>query len=464
MMVRAITSVVGENTVTAAWDTIFRYNNQERDKGNVGYAEGEKIMIKINLSTCAARNGTVDPVSYSKSLSFMNKIDNSPQMILCLLRQLVYEAGVNPGDITVGDPTAMFPNYLWDMIHPEFPEVNCLDNFGGSGRVRAEFSPTEIHWSSAEDEGKLPDYLPVSYVEAEYLINFAILKTNAGGGVSLCAKNHYGSLLRCPDGYLRDAPSILDYFNLHNNLPWSNGSPGMGQYRALVDLMGHPDIGQKTILYLIDGLFAGHWWSSDPEKWEMPPFGDGDVAADWPSSLFASLDPVAIDSVAFDFLSYQWPEDVTSGIGEIGSMQGGAEDYLHEAAQAGNPPSTSVYDPDGDGLPMASLGIHEHWNNPIDKQYSKNLGQPEGIELVALNVKRPPPGLKIEAGPDGSRTCCQLSWRGSFPGATLETNRSLDPDTPWLSAEGSPQYMEGRFTQVLWFDNTRNPVFFRLTE
>ncbi len=31
---------------------------------------------------------------------------------------------------------------------------------------------------------------------------------------------------------------------------------------------------------------------------------------------------------------------------------------------------------------MTSLGVHEHWNNPVDKQYSRNLGTSEGIELV----------------------------------------------------------------------------------
>jgi hypothetical protein len=27
--------------------------------------------------------------------------------------------------------------------------------------------------------------------------------------------------------------------------------------------------------------------------------------------------------------------------------------------------------------------VHEHWNNPKDKQYSRNLGKKDGIELVA---------------------------------------------------------------------------------
>jgi uncharacterized repeat protein (TIGR01451 family) len=153
----------------------------------------------------------------------------------------------------------------------------------------------------------------------------------------------------------------------------------MGHYRALVDLMGHEGLGGKTLLYLIDGLFGGRRWYSEPSKWAMPPFDGG-----WPSSLFLSMDPVAIDSVARDFLSQQWPEDVL--------MNEGVEDYLHEAALADNPPSGTKYDPEGDGTAMASLGVHEHWNNPDDKQYTRNLGTGDGIELLAL---MPEPDLAL---------------------------------------------------------------------
>jgi len=51
-------------------------------------------------------------------------------------------------------------------------------------------------------------------------------------------------------------------------------------------------------------------------------------------------------------------------------------------------PGTS-YDPEGNGSGLASLGVHEHWNNATDKQYSadeyirRNLGTGKGIELVS---------------------------------------------------------------------------------
>jgi hypothetical protein len=85
---------------------------------------------------------------------------------------------------------------------------------------------------------------------------------------------------------------------------------------------------------------------------------------------------VALDSVGYDFLLAEWPQEVSIG-------DGSAQDYLHEAAQADAPPSGTFYDPEGDGKAMTSLGVHEHWNNPVDKQYSRNLGIGAGIELIS---------------------------------------------------------------------------------
>jgi hypothetical protein len=143
----------------------------------------------------------------------------------------------------------------------------------------------------------------------------------------------------------------------------------------LVDLMGHEDTGGKGLLYLIDGLWGTRDALHEPLRWFSDPFG-----GDWPSSLLVSQDPVAIDSVAFDFLRTEWPHDFP------GIVDGG-EDYLHEAA-LGSPsrdrlsPSGTFYDPEGDGIGMVGLGVHEHWNNAQAKQYSRNLGNENGIELV----------------------------------------------------------------------------------
>ncbi len=60
------------------------------------------------------------------------------------------------------------------------------------------------------------------------------------------------------------------------------------------------------------------------------------------------------------------------------------DNYLHEEVQAVTPPSATFSYPNDDSIRLRSLGVHEYWNNPTDKQYSRNLGFNNGIELVQL--------------------------------------------------------------------------------
>ena len=359
MVSRANCKLAGEASDAAAWDRLFRYFNQTRGKGDVGYQPGEKIAIKVNFVGLIWRWKSVDPETYG----FQNRHDymnTSPQMMLALLRQLVETVGVKETDIVIGDSLAQFTDEYYEILHGEFPHVRYMDHDGRSGRLAARQSSVPLYWS-CRPEDCLQDYVPVSFAQSDYLINMANLKSHGATGVTLCAKNHFGSLVRWPvqEGY----------YDLHE----SSFASGTGKYRNLVDLMGHAHLGGKSLLYLIDGLYAGrHPIDKAPKKWNSSPF-DGD----WTSSLFASQDPVAIDSVAFDFLWTEWDDH---------PRKSGAHDYLHEAARADNPRSGTFYDPDhaGNVARLASLGVHEHWNNPTDRQYSRNLGTGNGIELVSL--------------------------------------------------------------------------------
>lgn len=380
MMSLAIRGVAGKTNDDEAWDAVFRYFNLSRGNGDRGYQLGEKIMIKVNFTTCNAGGSWLNTDTWDKGNSYKNYVDTSPQMIKALLRQLVYTVGVRQSDITVGDTTAYWPNCYLDVLIGEFPDVKYLQNgyIAGPGRTGAAFSNTKTYWSTDDADGKLQDYIPLSYIQAAYFINFANLKGHSSG-ITLCGKNNYGSLIRCPDGYL-EGYGMRDYYDWHLSLPNPGWSPGMGHYRAIVDMMGNPQLGGKTLLYLIDGLFGGYYWEGRPYKWNSAPF-----SGDWPSSLFASQDPVAIDSVGYDFLLNEWPSVVKYGGYAAPGLEGGAEDYLHEAAMADNPASGTFYDPDRNGVRMASLGVHEHWNNPDDKQYSRNLAAGDGIELVTYS-------------------------------------------------------------------------------
>jgi uncharacterized protein (DUF362 family) len=325
MISETIRGLVSDTNDAVAWDDLFRHFNSNKGKGSVGYQPGEKIVIKINMNNSGLNN----------------EIDASPHMVRGLLRQLVHQAGVAQSAITVYDAQRPIGSPVFNYCSPEFPDVGYNANIGWV---------SDAITYSAEVTSSSARRLPQCVLDAEYMINMAILKRHGShAAVTLCSKNHFGTI---------GSPSALHpYIEC-----WDRG---MGAYDPLVDIMGNANIGEKTVLYVIDGLYGGYSHGATPSKWNSEPF-DGD----WPSSVFASQDPVAIDSVGLDFLRAEW------------SLQENADNYLHEAAQADNPPSGTFYDSEGDGSRMASLGVHEHWNNPTDKTYSRNSGTGNGIELL----------------------------------------------------------------------------------
>jgi hypothetical protein len=334
--------------------------------------------------------------------------------------------GVAQADITIGDPTGLWVNYLYNPLHGDFPNVRYEDNRGGTGpegestrRARSEYTSPCVpyYWSTSDANGKTQDCALVSYYNATYIINFSVLKSHDRSGITAAAKNNYGSMLRTPIGGGRTLGS--NHYNVHDRLPlqptntaWQN----MGYYRPLVDLMGNEYIGGKTALYLVDGIFGGKGWNSVASTWDLAPFN-----GDWPASLFLSMDPVAMDSVAFDFMSQKWPEHVLA--------YEGVQDYLHEAALADNPPSGTCYDPEHDGVCMTSLGVHEHWNDATHKQYSRNLGVGNGIELVYV-VSDPTAAGLVNFNAAGDAQAIQLSWQtaqeSDLSGFNLYRAESLD--------------------------------------
>jgi len=365
MVSASLQNLSGKSTNKEAWDTLIRYYNRTHGRTDTGYIKGEKIAIKINLTFCNyfPEYCCVDSMTYhlNKKLDYMS---TSPQVVRAYLRQLVNVVGVDQGDISIGDPVAYYPHEYYDSCHDEFPNVNYIDHAGKFGRTKVEYSDVPFYWSCRPEEVK-QDYIPRHYVEATYQINIGNMKSHMGAGITVCAKNHYGSLR---------LPTEEGYYDLHKSLAFMN--PQEGSYRALVDIMGQANLGGKTLLYIVDGLYAGnHNNDTVPHKWPVAPFNGG-----WTSSIFSSQDPVAIECVLLDLFqldtdSFKYPEIA------------GAQDYLVEAAQADNPPSGTFYDPDN-ATPtkrLKSLGVFEHWNNSIERRYSRNLGSGNGIELLFHN-------------------------------------------------------------------------------
>ena len=356
MLRETLRRVTGAKSDAAAWERLFEDHNRRHGRGDAGYQPGEKVVVKLNLNCCQRR---VSPTQ---------GYYNTPQLTQALFRQLVRQAGVRQEDLVVVDASRFVPDSIFDPCHAEFPGIRFEDRDGGEGRFR---TLPDMDRAIAFANPDAPDldttYLPQCLTGATYQVNAAVLKGHSLAGVTLCVKNHFGSVYREDTGP-NDPHRGWNPAHLHRSI--TTPRRPLGSYNAMVDLMGHPDIGDKTILYLLDALYAAPHQSRLPEKWQSAPF-DGD----WTASVFASQDPVAIESVAVDLFA-----------AEPGSrhMVGAVDNYLHEAALAHEPPSGTCYAPAGNGAVLQSQGVHEHWNDPERKQYTRNLGTGGGIELVKV--------------------------------------------------------------------------------
>lgn len=351
MLAASLQALTGTTNNAAAWDRVFRHFNATHGRGNAGYRAGETLAVKVNCNNNYSGYGDVD-----------NHIDAAPQSVRALLRQLVHEAGVPQENLVVYEAVRVVPDRIYFPCHAEFPGVVWVDSQGNgsNGRQPPEWHTNALNYST--NNTGCGRNIPERVFQATYLINLALLKGHWRAGVSLTGKNHFGSI---------DKPSHT-YAQVWE-LP-------MGTYSPFVDLLGARALGGKTLLFMIEGLYGvvevQSYVDFSTAGWTNL-FGGG-----WSASYFLSLDPVAIDSVGLDFLRSEFGDRLASG------HNANADNYLHEAAQAGHPPSGQPYRPDGTNL--SSLGVHEHWNDARLRQYSRNLGAPQGIELVKLEASTNP--------------------------------------------------------------------------
>jgi hypothetical protein len=349
MLARSLQALTGAKTDPEAWEKLFRSFNQTHGRGDHGYVTGERIAFKINCNNAYAGYGDAD-----------SQIDASPQTVLAMLRQLITVAHVRPEDISVYEATRVIPDRVFLKAHREFAAVHFVDSKGNgaNGREPVEWQKDVVHYSVPNP--MVGSNVPKCVKEAAYLVNMALLKGHPTTGVTLTAKNHYGTV---------DVRDHKIYANA-----W--GHP-MGGYHPFVDMIGSKELGGKTVLFAIDGLYGIRDVNDKVEEhahWTQLFHGE------WLASLFLSQDPIAIDSVGLDFLRTEFPW----GRGNKPQAITNADNYLHEAALADHPPSGTAYAPDS--APLGSLGVHEHWNNADEKKYSRNLGRDEGIELFVVDA------------------------------------------------------------------------------
>ena len=356
MVADGIAATGGADDEASGWRALFEAHNA---RGGVdgGYRSGQKVAIKANMNGAGTFGADEDSaMSYT-----------TPVLLRALLLSLVEAAGVAPGDVTVYDVCRIFPARLMELCSEgALAGVRFRYNDQGGPNDAEGDEAAPVAWS--DDVAGDANVVPRCASEADYLINLASLKGHSYG-LTLSAKNHFGSLVNSSRLRPPEAAGIHRYVS----------GQTMGMYTVLVDLLANAHLGAKTMLWMLDGLVTatseGASVTRDAALWEGSPF-DGGFAA----SVFFSQDPVALDSVGADFLINQ-PAVTSRNAALAGNL--GVENYLHEAALADAPPSGATY-LDGAGNPAKSLGVHEHWNNAVERLYSRDRGEGEGIELFRI--------------------------------------------------------------------------------
>lgn len=386
MMSVALLLLCGTDKETDVWKKIFtHYNENSRGLKDRYYEPGEVVAIKVNL------NNSLRDVNKTK-----NHSDASPQMVLALVRQLVYQAKVQQSDILIYDARrAIYPEML-TAVWKEFKDVRFLQQnpahsrqpvnpaYGDHRGLEGTDWVEGISYSAGNyKEAKL---IPRQIMEATYLINMAMLKLHSypynymemedegQTGVTMTGKNHAGS--------------IKGTAELHAIL--NTKREGIkNAYSPLVDLEASPNLGGKTILYLLDGLYCGRRHRSFPLHFPNPPFNNKTVPyenPEWPACLLASLDGVAIQSVGLDLFYAQTKNNTEESYHNVPRImiRENADDFLREMAIPENAPSGTKYRQNS--KPISSLGVFEHWDNELSMKYSRNLDPEKGTGIEFLYI------------------------------------------------------------------------------
>lgn len=382
MLSRTLLQLTGASTDDEAWKVIFTYyNTEKRGLAKTGYRSGEIVAVKVNLNNSAVKG----PGDY---------VNVSPQVALAMVRQLVNHAHVPAADIIVYDAQRPVYPALLTKVWSEFKDVRFVQHdppdaaqpknaaYGNyHGLEGAQWVEGVSYSANTYHDAK---FIPQQIMDATYLVNVALLKAHSypyaaaeGGdegqtGITMTGKNNFGSIKGTPE--------------LHAAIN-TNQQATPHAYSPIVDLSASPNLGAKTILYVLDGLYCARRHQSYALHFPNAPFNnrvEPYANPDWPSSILASLDGVALDSVGLDILLSQTKNNLDQNNHPRIMIRENADDYLQEEALADHPPSGAAYRQGG--KQVASLGVTEHWNDDVSRQYSRNQDpkRGKGIELLYL--------------------------------------------------------------------------------
>ena len=445
MVSNALHGLTNATSDAVAWDALFRNFNIRRGIGNISYQQSarKQIAIKINQNPTNSDDlpgGYYTDNGVSSATFSPGMITGNPHILLSLVKQLT-AFGVQQSDIVIYDASGItgsaLPGYprtigdnIYTYIHSLYPNVRFADGCGQQGRelVAASGSNcinyTRTGLTGSRDQCGLQ--IAQQVLDAGFLINLAIMKNHSvvqtgigNGGPTLCFKNQYGSILSQRHG------PIWGY----------EGTPAY--YSNMIEPMGHHELGDKTLLFMIDALYGCKSQSSAPSKWANSPFNGS-----WPASIFLSQDPVAIDSVGFDFMNAEW------------GLAQNSDYYLQEAASIpdsnGRKLSGTVYTPTvGSSAVVGSLGVFEHWNNSRDRKYSRNLNPVNG---VGIELIRRPSCFIMDGLPDSDAYKLGSSGSDSSAGALYA---AIQGSTLYVAAP----ILSGSTDTFIFISNSTGSVF-----
>ncbi len=310
MVEAGLISLTGNETLAGAWRTL------------VPYKSGQRVAIKLNFNNTYTNDWNTDP--------YMNPY---AELVNAVLAGLV-TSGVPADRITLADPSRIINDSFRSRI--TVPGVRYVvrpgvEIGGRAGVSAASFVAADSPFASLSQvaPGDWVAIRPATvFAEADHIINIPQLKGHGGASVTLGLKNHFGSIWFPTSGI--GESSWHEYF-----YTWGSDYGGLS-YSLLADINANPVFRYKTRLIIGDGLL-GH-----PEINYVDPVGWSSFAGGPPELLFFGVDPVAVDSVMFDFLQAECAS---------ASLAPRNDDILHYAASVG-------------------LGIHEHWDTAGSKSYT----------------------------------------------------------------------------------------------
>lgn len=161
----------------------------------------------------------------------------TPVLLRALLHLLVQDAGVLAVDIAVYDACRIFPGHLRELCSEgALAGVRFRYNDQGGPNDVASDEAASLVWSA--DVVGDANVVPTCVSEADHLINLESFKGHSYG-LTLCGKNHFGSLVNSSRLRPPEAAGIHRYVS----------GQTMGMHTVLVDLLSNQLLGAKTTLW-----------------------------------------------------------------------------------------------------------------------------------------------------------------------------------------------------------------------